>query len=59
MTEVSSRLKREDVFDKGSPVGQGVEEDGQPLSPQQLPEGFDDLPIELVSLIDRYTKQLV
>ncbi|KAL8823995.1 MAG: hypothetical protein Q9191_005383 [Dirinaria sp. TL-2023a] len=58
MTEVSSRLESEDVFDKGSPVAQGAGDYGQPLSPQQLPQGFDDLPIELISLIDRFLESL-
>lgn len=58
MAELSSRLESEDVFNKGSPMGQGAEEYGQPLSPQQLPKGFDDLPIELISLIDRFLESL-
>lgn len=53
MTEVSSRLESEDVFDKGSSMRQGAEENAQALS-----HGFDDLPIELISLIGRYVNIL-
>ena len=42
-----------DVFD-GSSTQKNVQEQAQTMSPQDIPEGFDELPIELVSLIDRY-----
>ena len=53
----NSTKRKVDVFEKailGSGVD-GVARDSDPLSPQDqvVPEGFDDLPIELVSLIDR------
>ena len=44
---------QEDIFEKG-PSRSNTANNDQPLSPQELPEGFDDLPIELISLIDRY-----
>ena len=52
MGEVNSKLQ-EDIFEKKSPSRSNTANNDQPLSPQELPEGFDDLPIELVSLIDR------
>ena len=54
MTEVTSRLEK-DVFEKAQTTGNAIE-GAQPLSPQEFPEGFDDLPIELISLIDRYNR---
>ena len=48
----------EDIFEKENLV---KGEHGKVLdvteldSPQETPEGFDELPIELISLIDRYT----
>lgn len=54
MGDVNSKLQQEDVFVKNSPNGTtSTVNNDQPLSPQEIPEGFDDLPIELVSLIDR------
>lgn len=53
MGDVNSKLHQEDVFEKNSPGGTSTMKNDQPLSPQEIPEGFDDLPIELVSLIDR------
>ena len=53
MGDVNSKLQHEDVFEKNSPNGTSTVNSDQPLSPQEIPEGFDDLPIELVSLIDR------
>ena len=44
---------QEDIFEKKSSSRSNTANNDQPLSPQELPEGFDDLPIELVSLIDR------
>ena len=44
---------QEDIFEKKGPSRSNTANNHQPLSPQELPEGFDDLPIELVSLIDR------
>ena len=44
---------QEDIFEQKSPSRQNTMPATQPLSPQEFPEGFDDLPIELISLIDR------
>lgn len=52
MAEVSTRLE-EDVFEKTNAATANGADSAQPLSAQELPEGFDDLPIELISLIDR------
>lgn len=52
MAEVNSRL--EDVFEKENAAKQNGANNAQPLSAQELPDGFDNLPIELISLIDRY-----
>ncbi len=52
MAEVNSRLE-EDVFEKNNAAKDNGANNAQPLSAQELPEGFDDLPIELISLIDR------
>lgn len=54
MAKVDGKLDGGDVFEKESLADQAAAEDAQPLSPQQLPEGFDDLPIELLSFINRY-----
>ena len=53
MGDVVSKPQQEDIFEKKSPSRSNTANNDQPLSPQELPEGFDDLPIELVSLIDR------
>lgn len=44
-----------DVFD-GSSSESNRREQFQVSSPQDIPEGFDELPIELTSLVDRYDK---
>ena len=54
MTEVTSRLEK-NVFEKAQTTGNAVE-GAHSLSPQEFPEGFDDLPIELISCIDRYNR---
>ena len=41
-----------DIFDGSSTLEIGQEQT-QKMSPQDIPEGFDELPIELISLIDR------
>ena len=51
-----SKEKREDIFEKSSLVSgaEGTVRDVSEMeSPQDVPEGFDELPIELISLIDR------
>lgn len=51
-----SKEKREDIFEKTSLVSgaEGTVRDVNEMeSPQDVPEGFDELPIELISLIDR------
>lgn len=52
----NSRGRQEDIFEKSSLISgaEGTVRDVSEMeSPQDVPEGFDDLPIELVSLIDR------
>ena len=52
----NSKEKQEDIFEKSSLVSgaEGTFRDASEIeSPQDVPEGFDELPIELVSLIDR------
>ena len=52
----NSKDKEEDIFEKSSLVScaEGTVRDAHEIeSPQDVPEGFDELPIELVSLIDR------
>ncbi|MCJ1464160.1 hypothetical protein MMC07_002773 [Pseudocyphellaria aurata] len=49
-----------DIFDKSSD-GSSVVTTTEPtisVSPQSLPEGFDELPIELISLTDRFIESL-
>ena len=54
----NSPQQKTDVFEKANSSSgrDGAARDSEPLSPQdqEVPEGFDDLPIELISLIDRY-----
>ena len=48
---------QDDIFEKDNLVsnGHGKMQDMDELdSPHELPAGFDELPIELISLIDRY-----
>lgn len=48
--------KQEDIFEKSSLISgaEGIVRDvSEIVSPQDVPEGFDELPIELISLIDR------
>ncbi|KAF6233736.1 hypothetical protein HO173_007948 [Letharia columbiana] len=57
----NSRGKQEDIFEKSSLISgvEGTVKDVSEMeSPQDVPEGFDDLPIELVSLIDRFIESL-
>ena len=52
----NSKVKQEDIFEKSSLVSgaEGTVRDvSETESPHDVPEGFDELPIELVSLIDR------
>ncbi len=52
----NSREKQADIFEKSSLVSgaEGTVRDVSEIeSPQDIPEGFDELPIELISLIDR------
>lgn len=53
----TSPQQKGDVFEKATSKSgrNGSFRDADPLSPQdqEVPEGFDELPIELVSLIDR------
>ena len=50
------RGEQEDIFEKSSLISgaEGIVRDVSEIgSPQDIPEGFDDLPIELISMIDR------
>lgn len=50
-------LSQDDIFEKENLVNgaHGKVQDVNELdSPQEVPEGFDELPIELISLIDRW-----
>lgn len=52
----NSKGKQEDIFEKSSLISgaEGIIRDVSEIeSPQDIPEGFDELPIELISLIDR------
>ena len=53
---VNRGLQQDDIFEKNNLVSgdQGSIQDVNELeSPHDVPEGFDELPIELISLIDR------
>ena len=54
LSNENSKEKQEDIFEKSSLVS-GAEGTFRDVmeSPQDVPEGFDELPIELISLIDR------
>ena len=55
-SDENSTGKQEDIFEKSSLVSgaEGIVKDVSEMeSPQDIPEGFDELPIELISLIDR------
>lgn len=48
--------EQEDIFGKSSLIsgGEGIVRDVSEIeSPQDIPDGFDELPIELISMIDR------
>lgn len=52
----SSRGKQEDIFEKSGLISgaEGTVRDVSEIDfPQDTPEGFDELPIELISMIDR------
>ena len=52
----NSSEKQDDIFEKSSLVsraGGSFRDLNEVESPQDVPEGFDELPIELISLIDR------
>ena len=54
--EQSSKPDQEDIFEKNSLINGeegSVKDVAEMDSPNDLPEGFDELPIELISLIDR------
>ena len=53
MTQVNGKLE-EDIFEKSHSASGDTVSKADPLSAQELPEGFDELPIELISLINRY-----
>ena len=50
-------LQEDDIFEKNSLISgeEGLLKDVTEMeSPNDVPDGFDELPIELISLIDRY-----
>ena len=52
---------QDDIFEKSSLISgeEGSVKDVEEVdSPNDIPEGFDDLPIELISLIDRFIESL-
>lgn len=52
----NSNTKSSDIFDKGSGRSSTAASTGATgsVSPKMIPEEFDELPIELISLTDRY-----
>ena len=57
----SQTQEEEDIFERNSLISGeegSVKEIEQMDSPNDIPEGFDDLPIELISLIDRFVESL-
>ena len=51
-------LQDGDIFEKSTLVSGAegsIKDVSETDSPQDIPEGFDDLPIELTSLVDRYS----
>lgn len=57
----NSRGKQEDIFEKSSLISsaEGTVRHVSEIEPlQEVPEGFDELPIELISLIDRFIESL-
>lgn len=56
MAQVNSRLEG-DIFEGADAATESSADIAHTISPQDLPEGFDDLPIELISLIDRYVRR--
>ena len=53
LSNEDSKEKQEDIFEKSSLVSGAEGTLSEIESPQDVPEGFDELPIELISLIDR------
>ncbi len=56
LLDENNRGKQEDIFEKSSLISgaEGTVRDVSEIEfPQDIPEGFDELPIELISLIDR------
>ena len=61
MLENRSKQDQEDIFEKSSLIsgdGGSLKDIEQMDSPIDIPQGFDDLPIELISLIDRFVESL-
>ncbi len=59
--EHKQKQEQEDIFEKNSLISgeEGSVKDIEQMdSPSDIPEGFDDLPIELISLIDRFVESL-
>lgn len=56
----NSKPNSGDIFDKGSDSSLAAATTGvnTSVSPQMIPEGFDELPIELISLTDRFIESL-
>ena len=60
-TERSQKSQTDDIFEKSSLISEeegSVRDIEQVDSPCDVPEGFDELPIEIVSLIDRFIESL-
>lgn len=57
----SQNLHNDDIFEKGILTSEkegSLNEMEQIESPSDVPEGFDELPIEIISLIDRFIESL-
>lgn len=53
---INTGLQQDDIFEKNNLVSGdrgSVQDVDEPDSPREVPEGFDELPIELISLVDR------
>lgn len=58
---MNGKVKQDDFFEKSNLVNgsQGLVNDvGEIEVPHHVPDGFDELPVELISLTDRYVIQL-
>lgn len=59
-TELTIPEVSDAVSEPSSPVEENEDDDGEKMpSPTALPEGFDELPVELLSLTDRYIPSIL